>query len=470
MMPRASEWVLIACAGLLLAAAGPVVAGDAAAGRPNVVFLLADDLGWGDLRCYGHDRIRSPNLDRLAAQGVRFTHFYVNGSVCSPTRGAFLTGRFPARLGLHGHLSTPEQNRQRGMPDALDPALPTVAKALRDAGYATGHFGKWHLGPGTGPHAPDAYGFQASRIAGVGSDPEFNLWRLDARPASSARIVDEAIAFIEKHRDRPFYVQAWFLDPHATLNPTDEQMAPYEGLVEKGLRFKSPAQIFNAVVTDLDAQIGRLLKRLDELDLARNTIVFFTSDNGPEDLAIRNAAHSGVGSAGPFRGRKRSLYEGGIRVPGILRWPAAAPAGRVDGETVLSAADFFPTLCALAGVPLPKDHDLDGEDLAAAFRGRPAPRTRPLMWEWRFRVFGHVSNRCPILAIREGPWKLLLNPDRSRVELYDITACPGENDNVADAHPDVVNRLAERVTAWQATLPKGPFDPGAGSDAYPWPK
>lgn len=441
----------------------------ASAPRPNIVFILADDWGWGDLGCYGNQQIKTPNLDRLAKQGTLFTQFYVNGSVCSPTRAAFLTGRFPARLAMHGHLATPEQNQSRGMPNFLDPKLPTAARFLQKAGYATGHFGKWHLGSRGGAEAPepDQYGFAQWKIA---ESKTWNLHQPSLRSRSSEMIVDETIRFIEKHQEKPFYVQAWLCDTHATLNPTDQQMKPYENIAPGGVPFRSATQVYYAAATDADRHIGRLLRKLDELKLAENTLVVFSSDNGPEDILVRNAGHSGVGSAGPFRGRKRSLYEGGVRLPFIARWPRITPPGRVDDTSVISGVDWLPTLCRLAGVQLPQDADVDGEDLADVLHGKTKVRKKPLFWEWRFGIAGHVLHRSPMLAIRESKWKLLLNPDRSRVELYDIPADPSELNNRAEKHPEVVENLAKKALAWQTTLPKGPVDRGAGSNAYPWPK
>ena len=229
--------------------------------------------------------------------------------------------------------------------------------------------------------------------------------------------------------------------------------------------------IYYATVTEADLQIGRLLAKLDELGLADDTLVIFSADNGPEDMEIRNSAHSGVGSAGPFRGRKRSLYEGGVRVPFILRWPRRTPAGVVNDATPLCAVDLLPTFCELAGVDVPSaaGPGLDGESLVAAFRGERRPRSTPLLWEWRFHIYGHVLHRSPMLAIREGDWKLLRNPDGDRVELYRIPGDPSELDNRADAEPERVQRLSARAHAWQAGLPAGPVSPDAGSNAYPWP-
>ncbi len=461
----------VLCAFAVLALCAPAAV--AQQPRPNVIFILADDVGWGDLACYGSGQIKTPNLDKLARQGTLFTQFYVANPVCSPSRAAFLTGRFPARLSLHGHLATPELNRKRAMPNWLDPAVPTLTRLLQSAGYAIGHYGKWHLGSGPDAPGPDAYGIAEARIDGGTAGKKWDVWNSREPAKSSERIVDEVIGFIERSRNRPFYVNAWLLDTHAILNPSEEQMAPYAHLTVKGVPFKSPAQIYAAAATEADRQIGRLLAKLDELGLAENTIVVFSSDNRPEDIAIQNAAHSGVGSAGPFRGRKRSIYEGGVRVPFIVRWPKGTPAGKVNDTSVISGVDFLPTLCALADVPLPAEaaKEMDGENRAATLKGdQTVTRARPLFWEWRFLVFNHPWNRSPMLAIREGKWKLLMNPDRSRVELYDIPADSGEQNNIADKHSNIVKRLGDRLLAWHRTLPEGPTDPGAGRNGYPWPK
>jgi N-acetylgalactosamine-6-sulfatase len=443
---------------------------------PNVVFILADDLGWGDLGCYGNSLTRTPNLDRLARQGALFTQFYVTAPVCSPSRCGYLTGEYPGRHKIHGHYATPEQNARRGMSNWLEPETATLPRLLQQAGYTTAHIGKWHLGGGRRAPAPEpsAYGFDFVRSTTChnatwekagGNDPYF-------RARSSRMFVDEAISFIMTNRDRPFYLQLWSLVPHATLNPLPEQLKPYAGQGPGGPGFphRSARQIFSASVTDLDTQVGRLLAKLDELKLTGQTLVVFSSDNGPEEIAIRNAGHSGVGSPGPFRGRKRSLYEGGVRLPFLVRWPGHVPAGKVDNQSVLSGADLLPTVCRMAGVRLPEGYHGDGEDRLDVLLGNPTARTKPLLWEWRFNIAGPTLNRSPMLAIRDGKWKLLLNPDRSRVELYDIPADPSELNNLAERHPEVVERLASTVLSWQKTLPPGPVDPGAGKNDYPWPK
>ncbi|MHC4172849.1 MAG: sulfatase family protein [Planctomycetota bacterium] len=438
--------------------------------KPNFVFIFADDLGWGDLGCYGNQQIKTPNLDELAKEGILFTQFYVNGSVCSPSRTSIMTSHFPARHSVHGHFATGQQNKARAMPNWLDPKVHTVTRLLKDAGYTTGHFGKWHLGSGEGAPTPGDYGIDehctsnssGPQLTGT-DDPYF-------RARSTTQIVDRTIDFIEKNHDKPFYVNVWSLVPHATLHPTDEQMKPYQRYAPRAVPYKGAKQIYYASVSDLDRQIGRLIRRIDELGLGSNTVIAFSSDNGPEDFDIRNAVHSGIGDTGPFRGRKRSIYEGGVRVPFIVRWPGHVPFGTVDNTTVITGVDWLPTVCSLAGVRLPSDLNPDGQDMSTALFGRSRQRSKPLMWEWRFRIFGDMVHKSPMLAIRDGKWKLLMNPDHSRIELYGIPEDPTELDNVADRHPDVVNELSRKVLEWQKTLPPGPIEKVAGSNAYPWPK
>jgi arylsulfatase A-like enzyme len=437
--------------------------------RPNIVFILADDLGWGDLSCYGGRKIQTPNIDRLAAEGTLFTQFYQSGSVCSPSRAALMTGRFPARDRIHTALEgDAEGNRNKAVADHLDPGLTTLPDLLSAGGYATGHFGKWHLGATKASPPPSEYGIREHRT-GNSNDP--NRLRSSDRSQSSREIVDEVISFIERHRDRPFHVNAWLFDVHAILHPSREQLdaVRHLGIADK-VPFHSPAEVYYGTLREVDIQVGRLLQRLQELGLDKQTIVVFTSDNGPEDISVPNASHSGVGSTGPLRGRKRSLYEGGIRVPFLVRWPGWVQAGWVQSRHVMGGVDILPTLCALTGLPLPSGLQTDGEDQSALWLGREAARKRPLLWEWRYGMPGHLIDKSPTLAIRDGDWKLLVNHDGSRLELYDIAKDPMELNNVAQVHPDVADRLRRVVADWAGTLPPGGFARDAGVIRYPWPK
>jgi len=469
---------LIITFGLMLAA-GPASQAADAARKPNVIFLLTDDQGWGDAAGWGHPYYKTPNLDRLTCEGRRFGQFYVSNPVCSPSRAAFMTGRYPARLRIHGHFATHALNEARVMPDWLDPKVMTVTRHLQAAGYVTGHFGKWHLGSGPGAPEPGAYGVD-KHVTLVSNGPQ--LREKDAKPEphwwgkSTGIIMDHAIAFLRENKDRPFYLNIWTLVPHATLDPTPEQLAVYKDLdprpdhpafgkwtqdyFKAARDLRSQMQVFGAAITDLDTQVGRLLDALRELGLEENTVLFLSSDNGPEDYHIGNAANAGVGSPGPYRGRKRSIYEGGVRQPLVVRWPGTIKTGVYDETSVVGAVDFLPTVCALTGTKLPADAKLDGEDMSdVLLRDQTRPRHGPLFWEWRSKVFGNPDFIPPPIAVRDGPWKLLTNRDGGQVELYDIPSDPAETTNLAAAHPEVVARLTRLALDWKATLPPGEEKP-----------
>jgi N-acetylgalactosamine-6-sulfatase len=447
--------------------------------RPNIVFLLTDDQGWGDAAAWGHPYYKTPNLDRLTREGLRISQFYVANPVCSPSRAAFMTGCYPARFRIHGHFATHELNEARVMPDWLDPQVPTITRQLQAAGYATGHFGKWHLGSGPGAPEPGDYGID-KHVTLVSNGPQLLEKGVKQAPhwwgRSTGIIMDHAIDFMRQHKDRPFYLNIWTLVPHAKLDPTPEQLAVYKDLAPQADHpafgpwtqryykhapdLRSQMQVFAASITDLDTQVGRLLAALQELGLENDTLLAFSSDNGPEDYQIGNATNAGVGSAGPHRARKRSIYEGGVRQPFIVRWPGKIRASVFDETSVIGAVDFLPTVCALAGAALPAGAQLDGEDVSdILLSGRSRPRKAPLYWEWRSMVFGDPEYTPPPIAVRDGKWKLLTDRDRKRVELFDIPADPAETQNVAAAHPEVVARLAGLALAWKSTLPPGEEKP-----------
>ena len=456
---------------LLLAPLAALHAADAP--KPNIIFLLADDLGWGDLGCYGHPHIRTPNLDALAADGRLYTSFYANGPVCSPTRAAFMTGQFPSRLRVFGALG--EDGSEKGNAKYVDPAVPNMARILKQQGYATGHFGKWHLDAITDPEAPpiSQYGFDESR-AHVATGPSFDelekqLPRGVAKNARSSEwIVDASLDFLERHKQGPVFLNIWFMVPHASLLPSKEQREGYKKfwshgklhdvLLEKkgiGADISTPQEMYYPSVTEMDAQIGRLIQKLKEMGTYENTILIFSSDNGPESIHIAKAMHSGVGSPGVFRGQKRSLYDGGIRVPFIISWPKGGiPRGTVDRELPVSGVDLLPSLLGLTVVPQPPELKGDGEDLSAAFRGQPFSRKKALFWEQRGGQTGYPLQFSPRLAMREGPWKLLMNPDGSRLELYDLQKQMMETDNLASEFPEVAQRMKASLEDWRKTLPE----------------
>ena len=431
--------------------------------KPNIIYILADDLGWGDLGCYGHLTCKTPRLDRMAEEGILFEQFYVNAPVCSPSRASLLTGAFPSRMGIHYWMADEEHNRRYGMPECLDPQIATLPRLLQKAGYRTAHFGKWHVGAKT--EVPVlAYGYDEADLIWQGKGPNPGIAPSD--PRGTEMLVDRTIRFMKECREKqqPFFVNLWPRDVHAALRPTPQMLARYKHLQSEGLQ--TAMQVYYACVTEMDVQIGRLLDFIDsQPGLAENTLIIFSSDNGPEDIYISHAGYSAVGLPGPFRGRKRSLYEGGVRLPFIARWKGTIPAGVVDRKSVISAVDVLPTCCKLAGV-VPAD--CDGEDVGSALLGKSAHvRRKPLFWEWRFDGEGQCLNRSPMLAIRDGDWKLLFNPDGSRSELYNIPRQPMELHSCAEKYKDIVERLTATALAWQKTLPVGPVTSRPGSDAYP---
>ncbi|HEY2414273.1 MAG TPA: sulfatase-like hydrolase/transferase [Pirellulaceae bacterium] len=426
----------------------------AESGKPNIVFIFADDWGWGDLSCHGHPWLKTPNLDRLASEGIDFQQFNVLNPVCSPSRCAAVTGHFPARYSIHQHFAAPAQNLERNMPDWLDPKAPTIARFLQQAGYRTGHFGKWHLTSRNihGAPTPEAYGFDEFSIFNGGA--ELPSADLHATP-------DNAVKFIRANKDRPFFVNVWLHESHLPHVPVKESLEKWQELDEQ-------KRVYAAVITDGDNAVGRVLDALKATGVEQNTIVLFSSDNGPEstgnmpeqnlrDTDVGSVGFGGyysVGSTSGLRGRKRSLFEGGVRVPFIVRWPGHTPAGAKNDSTVFTAVDLLPTLCAAAGVKLPLAYHGDGENLLAALNGQPAVRTRPIFWQWQGKMA--EPDWWPRLAVREGEWKLALTDDAKRVELHRLNADRGESADAAPDHPDIVNRLTKLVLDWKITLPAKP--------------
>ena len=442
--------------------------------RPNILFIMADDMGWGDLGCYGHRRIRTPHLDRMAADGRLVTNYYCASSVCSPSRAGLLTGQFPGTNAIHDYLTADhEVNAAKGTRDFLDPSVTTAPRLFQKAGYRTGHFGKWHLGNTDDAPSPFEYGYDMQKTT-ASADHNWPDYAGDPklRPLSTKMITDETIAYIKEcsTKGKPFYINTWYQDPHAILNPPEELMEDYLGLTVEGIPYKSATTIYYSVISDIDRNVGRILAALDELGIADNTIVMFTSDNGPEDMEITNAAHSAAGSPGPFRGRKRSLYDGGIRMPFIVQWKGTVPAGTIDDSSVIGAVDMLPTFCGIAGIEIPLEHLPEGEDVNDALRGEGHKREKPLIWEFAAHpMYGHVINKSPVLAIRKDRWKLLMNPEADRVELYDTPNDRSELTDVGDVHPEVVATLSKQLMSWKETCPPVVRNVQAGNNTYPWP-
>jgi arylsulfatase A-like enzyme len=458
-------------AGRAGADAAPAAPADAA--RPNVIVVLVDDMGYGDPASFGNARVATPNIDRLAAEGTRFTQYYANSPICSPSRVAITTGQYPSRWRVHSYLDSRAKNRARGMADWLDPAAPTLARTLKGAGYATAHVGKWHMGGGRDvgdAPLPQAYGFDESLTSFEGLGDRY-LWpdlrpggfnqqserlgrgavRWTAKSEMTRHYVDRAVDFMRRHRDRPFYLNVWPNDVHDEFEPRPGAAAAFRAAARSDEEAK-----FFAVLANMDRELGRLLAAVDSLGLAERTVVVFTSDNGPTDWP-RYYRAGGVppGSAGPFRGRKWSLHEGGIRMPLIVRWPGRTPAGRVDSVSLFSAVDLVPALARVAGVAPPAG--LDGQDVSAALRGRPASHAGPLYWYYPNDIRpGGKDFLTPPVAVRDGRWKLLADEDGGGARLYDLAVDPGETRDLAASRPAEVAALGARAAAWRRSLPAAP--------------
>lgn len=431
-----------------------------AASKPNILFILVDDMGYGDLSLTGNQLIATPHIDALARDGMVMTQFYDAAPICSPSRAGFMTGRFPAENRFVTFISDRKRNRNFGQADWLDTQLPNMARTLHQVGYATAHVGKWHLGGGrdvADAPLPTEYGFDESytQFEGLGprvlpSDIANNLAKQSAalgqgpiewlpRAQTSGRYVDKLLDFVRREKDGPWFAQLWFDDVHTPWQPSAEQMAAVRG---KGRDEREDR--FLAVLAAMDVEVGRLVEGLRESGELDDTLIVFTSDNGPTIGADM------PGSAGPYRGRKASLYEGGIRQPLIVRWPGQVPAGSRDGQSVVQAVDLYPTLAAIAGAPVPAD--ADGIDMTAAWRGQPIAE-RPDLYTHIARPAAE-SALGPHYSIRSGPWKLLMDADGTDAELYNLDDDPGERrDRLADS-PDVARRLTAQLSGWIDQLPE----------------
>jgi N-acetylgalactosamine-6-sulfatase len=443
-------------------AAAPAVAAE----KPNVVFVLADDLGYADLKCYGHPYARTPNLDKLATEGTRFTQFYMTGVTCCPSRTGLMTGKFPATFR--------EYPAGFGFGNRV-----TVTELLKKQGYATGHFGKWHIGP---KQTPGTYGIDTINA----SDEDRPGRRQDERGRDAA-IFDDAMKFIEKNKGGPFYVNVWGHISHFPVNPPQALVDQFKDVTVKETDFSpymrekfafvrkgggdvdASMRRYLADVHSLDACVGRLLKKLDDLGLRDNTIAVFSSDQGAGPVEIPRKAEdlppaerkkrvelqwNMMGYAGEFRGGKHGMYEGGVRVPFMIRWPGHVPADRVNQASVIGGIDWLPTLCALAVATIDAKN-FDGEDVSGVWLGKDRERTKPLFWK--------TNNVRSDIGIRDGKWKLFhtVRP-KGQTELYDLSADPREGTNVAAKHPEVVKQLTAKVEAWKATLPKDYVKAGDG--------
>jgi arylsulfatase A len=403
--------------------------------KPNIVVIVADDLGYGDLGCFGHPRIKTPSLDRLAGEGVRFTTFYSGAPICSPSRAALFTGRHPYRVGIRDWIS-----QDSGV--YLPRSEVTIARLLKDAGYTTCLSGKWHLNSrfnGTEP-TPGDFGFDhwfATQNNAAHIDPA-NYVREGKRVgplkgADSTIIVDQAIRFISDAGEKPFALFVTFHAPHEQVAAPEQYTALYADLNDPTKRD------YYGSISLIDAEVGRLLADLDKRGLRERTLVLFTSDNGPQELLGYPKAIHSHGSSGPLRGHKLSMYEGGYRVPAILRWPGRAKAGTESAEPVCFT-DLLPTLCAVARTTPPAGRILDGVNVLPILEGKPVDRPRPLYWQ-----FDNAQGGPWKCALRRGPWKLLADAERKQFALYNLNDDEAEKHDLAADRPDLVKELRSEL-------------------------
>ncbi len=410
--------------------------------RPNIILIVADDMGYGDCSCFGSDAIKTPNIDAIAKRGIRFTDFHSNGAVCSPTRAALLTGRYQQRTGIEGVI-TAKNHRDVGLP--LEES--TFAELLKDKGYRTALFGKWHLGYNQ-KFNPVHRGFDefAGFVAGnvdyfshIDQEGHEDWWRQNALSPEDGYTTDlvtkHGLRFIEEHRDEPFCLYLAHECPHY----------PYQGPNDKGYRTpgngrpisgprEDKAQAYKEMMESMDEGIGLILERVREHGLEESTLIFFFSDNGP----------SGPGSSGGLRGKKGSLWEGGHRVPAVACWKGVIPEGREVDATCIGM-DLFPTMLGMAGVTKPAGVTLDGMDILPVMTGDIDDLKRDLFWRFKGKR-----------AVRSGKWKLTLNEqDGDAKELHDLKSDLSESKNVIEDNPELARELEARIERWEAEVSRG---------------
>jgi arylsulfatase A-like enzyme len=444
------------------------------ADRPNIVFILADDLGYMDIGANNPKSFyETPNIDSLAARGMRFTQGYAACPVCSPTRASIMTGKYPQRTGITDFIGGKRAGRLNPAPNQDHLALEevTLAERLRDAGYATFFAGKWHLGDGE--YSPNAQGFGPG-LTGSGQFyyPPSDVPPPDSRddPKTTDRIANEAVRFIEAHRDTPFFAYLPFLAVHTPIKARPDLVAKYEAKQasapadawgqerERKVRLVQNHAVYAAMLEQMDAAIGRVLAALEHTGLDQRTIVVFTSDNGGLSTSEGHPT-----SNLPLRGGKGWHYEGGIRTPWIIRAPGVTPPNSVCDAPVITT-DFYPTLLELAGLPLAPSQHIDGTSLMAALKGGAVSRLAPLFWH-----YPHYGNQggAPCGAARDGDWKLIEWFEDGSLELFNLRDDLGERKNLAAENPEKTRELHAKLIAWRAATSAVMPTPNPDSNGTP---
>jgi arylsulfatase A-like enzyme len=421
--------------------------------RPtNVVLILADDLGWGDVGFNGRKEWATPNLDRLAARGTVFRRWYTAGVTCAPSRAALMTGRYP----IHCGVSANNQD--------LPAAEVTVAEALKQRGYVTGMFGKWHHGRPRPPaktyvhpmdHGFDEFfGFDDATEAHQQYPKElwFDREKKPVNGYANILFTDHALDFLRRQKDKPFFLYLPYTISHFRIEAPEEDVAPFKGKFPEKKTDEPVNATYAAMVTRLDKEVGRVLAALDELGLSQNTLVIFTSDHGATFEAGNKGTSAFHKSNGPFRGQKRTLWEGGVRVPASVRWPGQVPEGKSSDELV-HMTDLMPTILAAAGSQPAPEWKVDGVNLLDVWRGRAKSPPRTLFWEWRAEGYHQ-------LAAMRGNLKLVVTGNTAP-ELYDVVNDPAEMRSLHAEHPKILKQLQDELKAWIATESEASKDRGS---------
>ena len=419
-----------------------------AAENPNIIIIYVDDMGYSDLSCYGGDFVDTRHIDKMADEGIRFTQYYTASPLSSPSRVGLTTGMYPTRWGIRSFLQTREGNRKNIQNDFLSDHAPSMARALKQNGYATAHFGKWHMGGGRDvDNAPSIYKYGFDEYVSTWESPDPDklitgsdwIWSdLDSikRWNRTAYFVDKTLDFIRTNQGKPCFINLWPDDVHNPYVPNPEDMETKQGDWNK-------REAFTFVLEELDIQIGRLIEGLQTLGVDDNTLIIFTSDNGPDPSY-------GVDRTGGLRGKKGTLYEGGIRMPFIIRWPSVIAPGQVNDESILCSVDLFPTLCSITGTPISSDYRLDGEDRSdPILKNKHRERHAPLFWEFSSKKQSAPDNPpMPRVTVRWEEWKLLVFIDGSETELYNMKNDREEKVNIAAQNKVLADKLTFEALSW----------------------
>ena len=423
--------------------------------QPNIILIYVDDMGLGDASFTSGEVRSTPNIDRMAAEGKVFTQYYTNAPVCSPSRVAVTTGMYPLRWNINTFLSDKKHNEICDQSDFLKADAPTLAKTLKTAGYTTAHFGKWHMGGGRDvKEAPSIYEYGFDEFLSTWESPDPDplltssnwIWAPGdsiKRWERTSYFVDKTLDFLRRNKNKPCYINLWPDDVHSPWVASEQYQDGRNNPKYYSFDFLKP------VIDVFDKDMGRLMAGLKELGIDQNTLIVFTSDNGP-------APTFGYSRTNGLRGSKNSLYEGGINMPFSIRWPEKIKSGHTDNESVISAVDLFPTLCKIGGAEIPRGFSFDGEDVGSTFlTDNKWNNERKIFWEYgrrnpKMSIPKDSLDQSPVLAVRQGNWKCFTSFDGKVLELYNLKTDPTERENLANENQALAEQLKLEMLAWFA--------------------